>query len=239
MPLPKPVLICFQALWRALWLGAFAMLFGASSAHAEPAPIVLGRAEFSAIGPDGAVGPARAVTLPDTWARRGAPNQGRGRYLMRFTLTELPTQPWALSLARVSSSRRVFLNGVLIEDENPGGRRNPEPDVVTLPTQLLIVGPNTLEIELRYRARAGLSQAVLGPASALHADDHLRVLFERELPRSLNVGMAIVAALMLLIRVRRPSETTIALFGALALLGSLRNYTYFSDVSLVRSALSD
>ena len=239
MPLPKPVLISFQALRRMLWLSAVAALLGASSVQAQPAPIVLGEAEFSAIGPDGAIGPARVVSLPDTWARRGAPNQGQGRYRLHFTLAELPLQPWALSLARVSSSRRVFLNGVLVEDENPGGRQNPEPDVIVLPTPLLIIGPNTLEIELRYRARAGLSQAVLGPASVQHAAAERRALFERELPRSLNIGMAIVAALMLLIRVRRPGETTIALFGALALLGSLRNYTYFADVSLVRSALSD
>ena len=51
--------------------------------------------------------------------------------------------------------------------------------------------------------------------------------------------MAIVAALMLLIRWRRPSENTIALFGALTLLGSLRNYTYFADVSLLPAALTN
>ncbi|HOW50032.1 MAG TPA: hybrid sensor histidine kinase/response regulator [Rubrivivax sp.] len=236
MPLLKSLRLSCRPLWRACCVGAFAVLLGASPVHAEPQTIVLARAEFSDIDAGGA---PQQVSLPDTWARRGAPNHGHGRYRLHFALDQVPTQPWALSLARVSSSRRVFLNGVLIEEENPGGRRNPEPDLIMLPTQLLAAGPNSLEIELRYRARAGLSQAVLGPASALQAEDRRRTLFERELPRSLNVGMAMVAALMLLIRLRRPGETTIALFGALALLGSLRNYSYFSDVSLVRSALSD
>ena len=247
MQYPEPALMSlsmwfsmwFQTLRRALWLTVIATLVMATSAHAEPATIEITAAEFRGVGLDGPVEPAHAVSLPDTWAQRDAANRGRGRYLMRFTLAELPTRPWALSLARVSSSRRVFLNGVLVEDESPGGRENPEPDVISLPTQLLVAGPNTLEIELRYRARAGLSRAVLGPAAELRDANDRRALFERELPRSLNVGMAIVAALMLLIRVRRPGETTIALFGALALLGSLRNYTYFADVNLLRSTLSD
>lgn len=191
------------------------------------------------IGIDPATASAQTVTLPDTWAQRGAPNQGRGRYLLRFTLAAAPTQPWALSFARVSSSRRVLLNGVLIQADNPGGRQNPQFDLIDLPTPLLRAGTNEVEVEVRYRARAGLSQALLGPAAQLRAEGERRVLFERELPRSLNIGMAMVAALMLLIRWRRPSETTIALFGALALLGSLRNYAYFADVSLLRSGLTD
>lgn len=235
-----PVLMWWlPVLRRAGRLAALLVLLTAAPVHAEPAQRVLSEAEFSAIGADGAIAPARVVALPDTWARRDAPNQGRGRYLMRFTLGEVPARPWALSLARVSALRSVYLNGVLIEDENPGGRQNPQPVVIDLPTQLLAVGPNTLEIDVRYRARAGLSRAVLGPASALRAAAERRALFERELPRSLNTGMAIVAALMLLICVRRRGETTIALFGALALLGSLRNYTYFADVNLLPSALSD
>lgn len=166
MQYPEPAPMAFsmwfskwpQTLRRALWLTAIATLVVATSAHAEPAPIEITAAEFRGVGLDGPVEPAHAVSLPDTWAQRDASNRGRGRYLMRFTLAELPTRPWALSLARVSSSRRVFLNGVLVEDESPGGRENPKPDVISLPTQLLAAGPNTLEIELRYRARAGLSR---------------------------------------------------------------------------------
>ena len=211
----------------------------AAVAAAEPAPLTLTQAEFAAVDTGGGRGPQSAVALPDTWAQRGLKTQGNARYRLRFTLAELPTQPWALSFSRISSSRRVLLNGVLVEGESPIGRHHPQPALIDLPSQLLRQGPNEIEVELRYRVRGGLSEAELGPAAALRAQADHAALWERELPRSLNIGMAMVAALMLLIRWRRPSETTIALFGALALIGSLRNYTYFADISLLPSGVTD
>lgn len=224
---------------RPLFLSML-LLFAAAAAAAEPAPITLQRAEFTpAVLPGGAAQAPSVVTLPDTWAQRGLKTQGIARYRLRFELERLPEQPWGLSFTRVSSTRQVFLNGVRVQGENPAGRHHPEPEVIDLPAQLLRVGRNEIDVEVRYRVRGGLSAAELGPAAVLRAQADHAAMWDRELPRSLNIGMAIVAALMLLIRWRRPAETTIALFGALALLGSLRNYTYFADVSLLSSGLTD
>ncbi|HEY4065457.1 MAG TPA: hybrid sensor histidine kinase/response regulator [Burkholderiaceae bacterium] len=225
--------------WLRRWLLGLALLAVLAPAAAEPVAITLQQAEVMSVGLEGDLGAPTPVALPDSWGLRGLRPQGLARYRLAFTLAEVPVLPWALSFTRVSSSRRVFLNGTLVEDESETGRRLPESDVIELPTALLRPGGNQIELEVDYRARAGLSEAALGPAAALHAQADRHALWERELPRALNTGIAIVAALMLLIRWRRPSETTIALFGALALLGSLRNYAYFADVSLLQSGLTD
>ena len=233
----KPVPMLLQALRRASWLAALAALLAAAPARAEPAAMRVTEAEFSAIATNGEVGPPSAVPLPDTWVQRGLNNGGSARYRLSFALTEVPTQPWAVSFTRVSASRRVFLNDALVQDQSQAGRQYPGPDVVELPA--LRLGINHVDMELRYRARGGLSQAQIGPSAVLRAQAERNALWQRELPRALNVGMAMVAALMLLIRWRRPGETTIALFGALALLGSLRNYAYFANTTLLPPALSD
>ncbi len=226
-------------LWVWLMLAAAPLAGAAPGVAAEPAAIELRQAEFLPVAASGEPAPASVVSLPDTWAQRGLATHGSARYRLHFTLAQVPAQPWALSFTRISSSRRVFLNGVLIQDESPLGRQHPEPDLIDLPQQLLRTGANRIELEVSSRIRGGLSVAELGPAATLRARADHAALWERELPRSLNIGMAIVAALMLLIRWRRPSENTIALFGALALLGSLRNYTYFADVSLLPTGLTN
>jgi signal transduction histidine kinase/CheY-like chemotaxis protein len=222
--------------WRAatgLLLAAALALLPAMAGAAAPAQLT--EAEFTAAGANAPT----AVTLPDTWAQRGLTTHGAGRYRLHFTLAQVPAQPWGLSFTRISSSRRVWLNGTLIEDESPAGRQSPQPDVIDLPTQLLRAGDNEVEIDVAYRVRGGLSTAELGPGALLQAEAERAAVWNRELPRSLNMGMAMVAVLMLLIRWRRPGETTIALFGALALLGSVRNYTYFASATLLPPGGSD
>ncbi len=230
------------AMSRPLWPLLLSMLvvLAAAATAAEPEQLTLLQAEFTAgAAPDGSVQTASVVSLPDTWSQRGLKTQGNARYRLRFDLARVPEQPWGLSFTRVSSTRQVFLNGVMVQGENPSGRHHPQPEVIDLPAQLLRVGANQIDVDVRYRVRGGLSAAELGPAASLRAQADHAAMWDRELPRSLNIGMAIVAALMLLIRWRRPAETTIALFGALALLGSLRNYTYFADVSLLSSGSTD
>ena len=180
-----------------------------------------------------------AVALPDTWARRGLPTAGDGQYRLRFDLAELPREPWALAFARVSSNREVRLNGVLVETEAPQGRHHPVPEVIELPTAVLRLGANEIVVDLRYRVRGGLSAAAIGPATMLRARHDAAALWSRELPRSLNMGMGVLALLLLLVRWRRPSERALGLFGAVGLIGSVRNYTYFADVTLLPSATTD
>lgn len=197
--------------------------------------IELKEAEFIA---DGAT-VGTPVSLPDTWAQRGLRVSGQARYRLRFELAAVPTQPWAVRFARVSSTRQVLLNGQLVETESPAGRDHPVPWVIELPSLLLKPGVNELEIAVRYRARGGLSTAIVGLGADLRLLDDSEALWNRELPRSLNMGMVVLALFMLMIRVNRPSETAMGYFGLLALLGSLRNYTYFADVVLLPSAATD
>jgi signal transduction histidine kinase/ActR/RegA family two-component response regulator len=133
----------------------------------------------------------------------------------------------------------VRLNGQLIEGESPAGRDHPVPVVMDLPALLLKPGLNELELDLRYRTRGGLSAATFGPAAELRLMQDRDALWNRELPRSLNMGMAVLALFMLMVRVSRPSEKAMGYFGLLALVGSLRNYTYFAEVTLLPSAATD
>ncbi|HEX3139716.1 MAG TPA: ATP-binding protein, partial [Rhizobacter sp.] len=203
------------------------------AAPAQSLSITLDHAEFI-VG-----GQITPVALPDTWGRRGLPTRGEGRYRLRFTLAQVPTHPWAASLTRVSIARRLFLNGQMVQDDDLSQHYHPAPDVIDLPLTLLKPGVNEIEIDVAYRLRGGLSTVTLGPADELREDLDRYNLWQRELPRSLNLAIAMLALLMLLIRWRRPTEKTIGLFGVLAFLGSVRNYSYFADVMLLPVTVAD
>lgn len=233
----------FAALCRPLWLLVCAWLtasLGASALAAQPQAIDLDRAQFTPVSPSAAAAPAPIeLTLPDTWAQRGLPLAGEGRYRLNFQLSSVPDVPWALWFTRVSSTRRVFLNGQLIEDENPGGWHHPTRAVVSLPQGLLRPGLNEVVVEVDYRTRAGLSAARLGPAVELQEIAARDKLLNEELPRTLNMAMALLAGFMVMLWWRRPKERGIGLFGSLALLASARNYNYFVEVRLVPRLMGD
>ncbi|MBX3621011.1 MAG: hybrid sensor histidine kinase/response regulator [Rhizobacter sp.] len=202
-------------------------------------PGELAEARFTPLSDTTAPAVASVVTLPDTWAQRGLPSRGAGRYQLSFTLESVPAEPWAIAFDRISSSRRVLLNGQLLETESPLSREHPVPAVLDLPARVLRPGVNELVIDVRHHSRAGLSAATLGPAAELALARDRAALWTRELPRSLNMGMALLAGFMLMIRVRRPSEQAMGYFGLLALLGSVRNYSYFGEITLLPPLLTD
>jgi signal transduction histidine kinase/ActR/RegA family two-component response regulator len=226
-----------------LWsrLAAFGLLIacGLMPLPAFTQPVTLIDVREAIFTLQGSARDAVTVPLPDTWAMRGLPVQGTGLYRLRFQLDSVPAAPLAVRFERVSSTRTVSLNGQLIESESPAGRDHPIPDVIDLPPLMLRPGLNELGLKLRYRTRAGLSAATIGPAAELRLAHDSHALWGRELPRSLNMGMAVLGLFMLMIRINRPGEKAIGYFGLLALLGSLRNYTYFADVTLFPSATTD
>jgi signal transduction histidine kinase/CheY-like chemotaxis protein len=220
----------------ALVAGCAFMVPPLAWAQAEPS-VVITQARFTALSPAAAA--PLDVTLPDTWAQRGLSRGGEGRYELRWQIAAMPTQPLGLSIDRVSSTRRVWLNGHVIEDTRAVGQGHPVSRVLGLPEPLLRLGENVLVVEVNHRLQGGLSPAEVGDKALLQRAEAHESLLTRELPRSLNMGVALLAALLLLVRWRRPSEQSLGLFGALALLGSFRNYSYFMDVGLVASPIGD
>lgn len=226
-------LLALVWLWLALAAGP--------AAGAEPV-VELRQARFSTLddaSPDGAVTPEVVVSLPDTWRQRGLGTTGKAHYRVEFKLDALPQRPYGLSLTRISSTRRVFLNGRLIEDTHALGYGHPVRAVIPLPPLLLREGDNEIEFDVEHRIQGGLSAARLGPMSAITTEEAHLAFRTDELPRGLNLATGLLALLMLLVRWRRPSEQAMGLFGALALLGSVRNYSYFMEVKLLPVAVGD
>lgn len=193
---------------------------------AMPALVTIDRAWFETAGRA-----PEQVVLPDTWAHRGLAPSASGRYRLNFALSQVPEEPLALFFTHLSTDHRVYINGQLADGEGQGpagaNAAHPMPTLVALPPVLLRRGVNEVRLEVRYATTAGLSVAVVGSAGALR-ELHQRHLMHRiELPQALNMATAALALLLLLIWCRRRSEVALGSFGALALIGATRNYSYY------------
>ncbi|HEY0820123.1 MAG TPA: ATP-binding protein, partial [Rhizobacter sp.] len=222
------------------WLTVLAGPAGAADPGARVAEVR--EALFTPVGPgtpDGVSSAEARVSLPDTWGQRGLGTTGTGRYRLRFTLEALPMQPFGLRFDRISSTRRLYLNGRLIEDTHALGYAHTVRAMVPLPPLLLRQGENEIALDVEHRIHGGLSVMKVGPMSAIATEEAHLAFRTDELPRALNLATGLLALLMLLVRWRRPSEQAMGLFGALALLGSMRNYSYFMEVKLLPVALGD
>ncbi len=214
----------------------------AGPAAAEEGVVELREAHFSIVddtSPDGAVRPERPVQLPDTWRQRGLGTTGHAHYRVLFKLEPVPQRPHGVSLTRISSTRRVYLNGRLIEDTHALGYGHPVRAVIPLPPLLLREGDNEIVFDVEHRIQGGLSAVRFGPMSTLTTEEAHLAFRTDELPRGLNMATGLLALLMLLVRWRRPTEQAMGLFGGLALLGSLRNYSYFMEVKLLPVVVGD
>ena len=215
---------------RSLWTFVLALLCAATSLASESAATFeLHEARFQR----SADAAEQIVSLPDTWAQRGLPQQaGTARYSLRFDLAAVPTEMWALRIDRLSTVHRVVLNGRVLHEQglldDPNVRPRGWPSLLMVPPTMLNAGGNDLELELRVGPRgAGLSTVQAGPASALAPAFERDTGFAITLPKMLNVAAAAHAVFMLLIWWRRRSETAIGLFGLLWLLASVRNYGHY------------
>jgi signal transduction histidine kinase/ActR/RegA family two-component response regulator len=219
------------------------LLIGPSPAGAKPAAPVpaleFHEAEYSA---DGGATWSR-VALPDTWAQRGLRTSTAGRYRVAFELPAQPVEPVALMLERLSSQRRVWVNGAFVagEDETPetDNRGRPVPTLIHVPPSLLHAGTNRVEFAVTYKTRGGLSAIVFGPTTGLRERYEHFVTRYATLPRALNMAAAGLALYMLTIWWRRRGELALGSFGALSLVGALRNYSYFGTVPLWSVAFTD
>ena len=180
----------------------------------------------------------QAVALPDTW-QAGADAQAI--YRLHFQLSELPQEQWALRIDRLSSSHRIYLNGQLVHELCCDEQTRPKPLPFYLPIApgLLKAGDNELRLELSFRARGGLSTVRLGADAELRADWQRARAWDTALPQGINIAGAALACLMLMVWLRRRQELATGLFGLMWLVGSLRNYHYFMQVSPLPDALAE
>ena len=198
----------------------------------------LERAEFSQDGQ-----PPRLVALPHTWARDGLPNEGRGRYRIRFNLAEVPAVPWALTAARLSSRHALRVNGAWTHgapmDRRAWHRSTPVVTWVDLPPSLLRAGLNELDLEVEFDLRAGTSPILLGSSEALRPAYLRAYTLAVTVPQALNVFCVGLALFMLSIWWRRRSERLLGTFAGLLLLISVRNVAYTGTGTATHTPIVD
>ena len=135
-------------------------------------------------------------------------------------------------------------------DADPVGDAQPQGETVTLPhlwragplpmPALLRPGANDLVLRVSHGGwqRAGLSALDYGPREAVLAAHQHHRFWHLDLPYAANLFAMASAVLLLTVWLLRRREVALGLFGALYLLGSLRNAGYYSG-ALVPATLWD
>ena len=230
---------CFVS-WPACLLQIALLMAAAMPAWAadDPSARVLTRALFETPATR-----ATPVELPDTWAHRGVPVDTPARYHLQFELTTVPGESLALAFTRLSSRHHVYVNGALVSGhaQGPGGSNPgvPVPVLVNVPPSVLRAGVNHAMVDVQYVMRAGMSDVTVGPMSTVKAAHQRYLQLNVALPQALNMATGGLALFMILIWWLRRSEVALGSFGALVLLGSVRNYSYFLDTALGSAQVGD
>jgi signal transduction histidine kinase len=181
-------------------------------------------------------------SLPDDWNRSNPGQSGFGWYRLAFTLPQAPVAAWAAYLPTAATTHQLFVNGVDVGGGAMSGafqRSLGRPHMHGIAPHLLHAGSNELLVRLRVapNLRGGLGPLTLG------ARDAVEPLYERDLrirvtiPRSLNLALVFVGLLVLLLWLRRPTESIHGIFAALALVWSVRNFHYTAGATPLPSSL--
>lgn len=169
----------------------------------------------------------REVELPHTWALDGFPNGGKGHYQVEIDLPRAPDIVWAIGADRMSSRCAIRINGELIHGTLPlkdsGQHAAPIWTYVDVPSAVLRAGRNTIEIDVEFDGRGGMSPLRIGPADWVRMAYVRAETFGFTVAQSLNVGATVLALFMLTIWVRRRSEAELGAFCGLLAVVSIRN----------------
>lgn len=225
---------------RASWVACcflLAGLFAPWAASAQPQGgdvITLTQARSLNLPAPSAEPPIGALfntaSLPDDWHLSRPGHEGAVWYRVAFRAPVVPqSDVLALFIQRVCSSFELRLNGQLLER---GGRLTPpvsrlcyQPQLVTLPTGLLVEGDNTLDVQVvgeplakvtaRQRA-AGLSALQIGPRSVLRGAYDSQVFWTVTASQVIAVTLLMFGGFMIALGYVRGSSYPIY-FGVLCL----------------------
>jgi two-component system, NarL family, sensor histidine kinase UhpB len=176
--------------------------------------------------PEGAA--ARAVTLPDEWARTRPGFEGALWYRVSFQRPPPRDGLLAVAIRQVCSNFEVHLNGHVIHS---GGRmvapltdQCHHPQLVPLPAALLVAGANRLDLKVagvareevgsRWRA-GGLSALTIGPLAELEAGHTQRLALGIAAPQGASATLLLLGGFMFVLGFVHRRESHLAYFGAL------------------------
>jgi signal transduction histidine kinase/CheY-like chemotaxis protein len=169
---------------------------------------------------------SRQVSLPHT-ARspdRDAPAQGR--YLIDFPVSETEAgRPLGVFFPGLVAQARIELNGHLLRPLR--GPDLPPPSsyerllLVDLPGEFIRPGSNRLELDASTRGSMSVSPAVFGPIEAVAGLYHRQLALHLIAPLAIALIMATISTAILVLWLRRRSDTIYAYFGLGSLLWAL------------------
>ena len=184
---------------------------------------------------------ARQVSLPDWLPARDQPARSddtiSASYRLDVDLGPAPTQV-AVYLSGVFGHPRIAFNGVVIQDSirvplPPPPRGVGRLRLVDIPEPYLRSGINRIDITLMARGRASLSTVRVGASAALRdlRDRKAFGLFYG--PGLVSAIIGCLGASVLLLYLRRPTETMFAYFGGAALAWGLHTLWSILPVRLL------
>ncbi|RYF15066.1 MAG: hypothetical protein EOO30_16015 [Comamonadaceae bacterium] len=176
-------------------------------------------------------------TLPDNWRRSNPGQSGYGWYRATFRLAQAPGEAWAAYLPTVATTHQLSINGTDVGGgamTGPYSRALGKPQFNAIAAHLLRAGDNELLLRLRVapNLRGGLGPITLGPRAVVAPLYERDLLLRVSLPRSMNMALVFVGLLVLLLWLRRPTESIYGIFAALALVWSLRNFHYTASPAI-------
>lgn len=234
------------ALARA-WLRAalLAVVAGSAAGQSLPVPatdavVTVSVARFQPLAaldqaPAAVGGPSAEVSLPHRWDGRGPSRLPAALYQLQFE-AEPGAEMLALRFEMASERAELRLNGVLLHEAGSARRAQhvyrAMPMLVAVPPDLVRAGLNTLELRVEHgqSTRAMLSAMEFGPLDRVTERHQQWRRWLVEIPQNANLLAMSLAALLILVWLRRRQEHALGYFGVLYLTGSWRNYGYYSDV---------
>ena len=196
-------------------------------------PIEFSRAEFTQVSGDNpllrptSTAGWQEVDLPDSWRRQDRDRSKIGWYRLRFSLPELPAEPLAIYIPRITNNVAVYINGTLLGVSGNIERREVSWNVAQhfpVSPGLLGIGPNILDIRLHpdHYARAGISRVFLGSERVIGPRIQWRRFLQTTAPQFISALLGVMAAFSLAIWANRRKEIMFAFFGLMCVVAMIR-----------------